>query len=531
MVSSLEGKKLAEAILLGIRKKGINQKDLAKRIGVQEATISNWINNQGRTGRFEKMIQLMGELDIITEIFPDYVKRDSFLEEGKKREPHSPSISEEVLYSLKDEIINEFYRVKDKLGQFNDTGRQIDRKLESLESLYQNFNKTDEHLVGLISTFGLMDTLTQKTAHLCQSIREHLGADYVDFCLWKSKNATTYQFQRVNKSWNKHSLAFHIDLDDETFECAFRSRIVAQHQNKIAISNSVPIRVLIPGYPRGDQEFKRSFGVYINDDITPDISFENSPYQAGILTILFLSERKLSLHEFTYLEKIIPYLFTSTLREAALRKKPEHLVQTLTSKDLPSCLNDCILQESPRLGYRCLSVSLRDKDDVIHCVAMNGYKESMYKMKYGVGKAVGEEIGYGKTGYVVDKCVTLQQIRGERYKIYQQIESQNVKNIKCIEEYISREKIEEECGPINLCRAHFIEERGSVQFLGVPIVYQGKGIGIIKTNRFEGEDPIDINVIEVFYDLANTLSIIISTWLKIHRGTNEAQNWKHLIEG
>ncbi len=68
---------IGEAIRQGLKKKKITQQELAETMGKSQSSISEWINNRKRPS-VDDLFKLADMLDIISDLFPGYVKREDF---------------------------------------------------------------------------------------------------------------------------------------------------------------------------------------------------------------------------------------------------------------------------------------------------------------------------------------------------------------------------------------------------------------------------------------------------------------------
>lgn len=67
---------IGQIIKLGRIKKGLKQKDIADAMGVSVSLISSWENNT-RNPNADEIIKLANMLDVVSELFPGYAKKNS----------------------------------------------------------------------------------------------------------------------------------------------------------------------------------------------------------------------------------------------------------------------------------------------------------------------------------------------------------------------------------------------------------------------------------------------------------------------
>ena len=67
---------IGEAIKKGRKRKKLNQKELASMMDVSCGTISHWEQNT-RSPQAKDLIKLANMLDIVTDLFPGYMKSDT----------------------------------------------------------------------------------------------------------------------------------------------------------------------------------------------------------------------------------------------------------------------------------------------------------------------------------------------------------------------------------------------------------------------------------------------------------------------
>ena len=67
---------ISNVIKLGRIKKGMNQKELAKSLGVSQSAVSDW-ENGGKTPSGDALLKLIEILDLLPELFPNKVKNDT----------------------------------------------------------------------------------------------------------------------------------------------------------------------------------------------------------------------------------------------------------------------------------------------------------------------------------------------------------------------------------------------------------------------------------------------------------------------
>ena len=127
-----EGKKdinLGGILKKALLKRGWTQQQLADYLGTNQTSVSEWLNNK-KIKKWLELIRLSNELDIVSEIFPEYKKvNDMEHVDTKTRE-----IQE---FSKRIERLEEIYRKIEYIEKFSGKIKHLEQVTELLYNLHK----------------------------------------------------------------------------------------------------------------------------------------------------------------------------------------------------------------------------------------------------------------------------------------------------------------------------------------------------------------------------------------------------------
>lgn len=131
--------KIGELINRGIRKKGINQRELAKMMGVSPPAVANWISGT-KNPTADKLIELIKILDLARDFFPE---SDSLVQ------LYRPTAKDKEML----DFMREYPEVQEKMRNAQTVNRLEEKVVELIQDIITIRAKVEEKPVNLDEVF------------------------------------------------------------------------------------------------------------------------------------------------------------------------------------------------------------------------------------------------------------------------------------------------------------------------------------------------------------------------------------------